>query len=295
MMLSGCHTPDIPPVEVAGNPDTSIQVLLLGTYHFANPGMDKHHLEVDDYLSEMRQKEIREVVDRLSPFKPTQVMVEQPSVRCRSIDSLYTGWREGRIRLNDIEGAANEIFQLGFSVAGKNNLHGVECIDEGGVWLGSYVDFVADTLGFASYLRREEASAKRVEEMNHRFAKQTVRENLIALNQWESILYNHDYYNRFAVMVRDTVGIYYKTRQMNQEIDGLNYIFRSFDFENIGVELVAEWYKRNLKIYRNILDRAKPGDRLLIIFGQGHIRYLHQMLEDHPDIEVVDALTYLEG
>ncbi len=45
-------------------------VMLLGIYHFSNPGHDTYHMEIDDYYSDGRQEEIREVVGILEQYKP---------------------------------------------------------------------------------------------------------------------------------------------------------------------------------------------------------------------------------
>jgi pheromone shutdown protein TraB len=68
---------------------------------------------------------------------------------------------------------------------------------------------------------------------------------------------------------------------------------RSFDFNNIGVELVAEWYKRNLFIYRNILENSNENDRILVIIGSGHIFYLNQLLENNSEFNMINPNEYM--
>jgi len=70
---------------------------------------------------------------------------------------------------------------------------------------------------------------------------------------------------------------------------------RSYDFNNIGVELATEWYKRNLFIYRNILERTEENDRILIIFGSGHVRHLNQLFDDNPKFKIVGANNILNN
>lgn len=52
------------------------EVLFLGTYHFANPGLDVVKAEVDDVLAPGRQAEIEAVVHGLAGFRPTRIAVE---------------------------------------------------------------------------------------------------------------------------------------------------------------------------------------------------------------------------
>lgn len=82
-------------------------------------------------------------------------------------------------------------------------------------------------------------------------------------------------------------------QEKEEEFEGLSYQMRSFDFNNIGVEMVAEWHKRNLFIYRNILEATEENDRVLIIIGSGHVRYLMQFLADNPAIEAMGANKFL--
>jgi len=55
-----------------------------------------------------------------------------------------------------------------------------------------------------------------------------------------------------------------------------------------GADLVADWYERNLRIYRNIvnIDR-KPEDRFFILFGSGHSKILQDLIEDSAGFELV--------
>src|SRR5215475_2019039 len=51
-------------------------VLVLGTFHMANPGHDIFNLKVDDVLAPRRQKEIGETVAELKKFRPTKIAIE---------------------------------------------------------------------------------------------------------------------------------------------------------------------------------------------------------------------------
>ncbi|WP_425390940.1 DUF5694 domain-containing protein [Ekhidna sp.] len=270
------------------------EVMLLGVYHFDNPGMDTHNMDVDDYYSERRQKEIEAVVSRLKAFNPTKILVEfQPHTQPK-LDSLYGLYNNGDIDLNEIPGGRNEVYQLGFRLAKEMDLNVPVAIDNDGFWLGDYVDFIADTLRYDSYTTSQEKRAKYIAERSERFQQNTILENLSSLNEWEEIMANHDYYNNVAIDVRDGEGIMFNYQELTSEIDGLPYFMRSFDFNNIGVEMIAEWYKRNLFIYRNILDQTQKEDRVIVIFGSGHVRYLNQMLSDNPEFNLVNPNQYLK-
>jgi hypothetical protein len=55
-----------------------------------------------------------------------------------------------------------------------------------------------------------------------------------------------------------------------------------------GADLIADWYKRNLRIYRNLMAlHLKPEDRVLILFGAGHAKILQDLVEDSSGMELV--------
>ena len=85
--------------------DTKTQVMLLGVYHFDNPGKDKHNLKIDDYLTEKRQQEISEVISLLSQFEPNKIFIELKPDSQEEIDSLYQLYAMDKLDLNELETA----------------------------------------------------------------------------------------------------------------------------------------------------------------------------------------------
>ncbi|MBK9419071.1 MAG: hypothetical protein IPN62_17765 [Flavobacteriales bacterium] len=69
--------PDPDAILVGSDPRP--QVLLLGTFHFGYPDMDKHVTAEDDrvdVLSPQRQQELTELLDAVMRFNPTKLCVE---------------------------------------------------------------------------------------------------------------------------------------------------------------------------------------------------------------------------
>jgi hypothetical protein len=60
-----------------------------------------------------------------------------------------------------------------------------------------------------------------------------------------------------------------------------------------GAEAVANWYRRNFKIAANLLAAVSPGDRVLLIYGSGHIPVLEHALSLNDDIVLLEAGPYL--
>lgn len=109
------------------------QVMVLGTYHMANPNQDYVMTDYRDVLDEGYQRQIEDVVARLLRFRPTQVAVEVEPGRIQPWQERYEAYRAGRL-----EPGRNEIEQLGFRLAagmGHACIHGIDCridLDIGG-------------------------------------------------------------------------------------------------------------------------------------------------------------------
>src|SRR5437764_12796722 len=66
-----------------------IQVIVLGTYHFANPGHDLHNMKVDSVLTPAKQAELADVASRLAKFNPTKIAVEARSDRSNFVTKKF--------------------------------------------------------------------------------------------------------------------------------------------------------------------------------------------------------------
>lgn len=275
--------------------DQQVQTMLLGMYHFNNPGMDEYNTEVDDYFTDQRQEEIADVVARIAKFKPTKIFVEATPKYQQLMDDRYQAFINGELDLKDLKNGRSETYQLGFRIAQACQLSGVHCVDAPGAWLGSKVNETAERLmpEFNASIDAEMEELMNAE--SSRFLKNTVGENLIVMNGQESIMLNHSYYNQLSVLVADPEkpsGLHFDTK----EIDGSDYTMIGVDENQVGAELVGKWYTRNIKIFSNIVRSIDAKDeRVLVIFGQGHIRPIQHFCEDHPILELVDPVDYLKG
>lgn len=74
------QTPDFKdPDHILVQGDNLPQVLLVGSWHFAYPGMDAHKTAEElrmNIRTEKRQAELDELLDYLARFKPTKIAVE---------------------------------------------------------------------------------------------------------------------------------------------------------------------------------------------------------------------------
>src|SRR5215210_6046828 len=91
--------------------DAKPEILVLGTFHMANPGRDVVNTQVDDVLSPKRQKEMTHLVEVLKKFRPTKIAIES-NVGSKRTPQEYANYVAGKYVLS-----RNEIDQLGYRLA----------------------------------------------------------------------------------------------------------------------------------------------------------------------------------
>ncbi|MFN7118502.1 MAG: DUF5694 domain-containing protein [Saprospiraceae bacterium] len=246
-------------------PKTKVKVMILGMSHFGNPNQDVVNLQMDDVLAEKRQKEIQAVTDKLAKFKPTKIALEIQPEQQNKVDQNYKDYKNGKYQLR-----RNEAEQIGYRLAKQLDLPRVHCVDATNHWFFDSLMTYAAQHGQAQMMQNAFAPVMQmVQEEEAYLRTHTIGEHLLKLNDPKQILKS----NAFYLSSFPKVG------------EGESYI---------GTELVADWYKRNMKIYTNVLRFAEEGDRILIIFGQGHARLLRHFFEDTFDFEIVEVTDYLK-
>ncbi|HEU4697774.1 MAG TPA: DUF5694 domain-containing protein [Gemmatimonadales bacterium] len=253
---------------VRGTRASAQQVLLLGTFHFDNPNLDRYkQRHAVDILSAQRQREVEAVVARLAAFRPTHVAVEWPRAKQAALDSLYREYRAGRYALGP-----SEVFQLGFRLAAR---------------LGHERVYAVDTERDASFIALARAREAELEAAD---AADTV------WNARYQRLYAHD----DSLKAVQPLGAH--LRHLNapariREGHGA-YLVRLFraggDSSYAGPDFTAGWYDRNLRIYRNLQRLgAAPTGRIVVVYGAGHLGVLRHLVESSPEFALVEAGRYL--
>jgi len=70
--------------------------------------------------------------------------------------------------------------------------------------------------------------------------------------------------------------------------------YTPYDFTGVDFE-TGRWFSRNLKIFRNIQRiETCPSDRLLVIFGSGHLNILNYLFECSPEYNLVRTNDFLK-
>lgn len=231
-----------------------------------NPGLDAINVEADDILSERRQKEIAELLDKLALYKPTKIAIEA--------DYKSTHWQERYKKyLNgDYKLGRNEIEQIGFQLAKRLNLPTLYPIDYpmlmGGL-LYSEIEYPKGKPQPTSEKANKEP--KPLSEEEKLLRKMTVTQYLIKENSKEEIEKSHRQYMEMLLP----------------------------DFENVAIytraDRVSNWYKRNLRMFSNLnrISEFNGQDRILLIVGSGHLKILKDFTRDSPQFCLIETGIYL--
>jgi hypothetical protein len=245
-----------------------VEVMLLGTYHFANPGRDVIKQEFDDVLLPKRQSELDSLAQRLAEWHPDRISIEWP---WSSFDSTQA--RYARFRAGTLAQSRNEVVQLGFRLAHRLSHPAVYPIDD-----DSFLD-LNDSLRAVDE-RRPEFKRTRdsitavlqatADSMNVWMRGTTITEHLWSMNT-DNALHGGNSLGMFGGYLASG--------------EGGNYG---------GPQFLAKWYERNFNMAHNLTRILKPGvRRILVIVGSGHVPPLRNILDEAPQFCPVSALSYL--
>jgi hypothetical protein len=237
-------------------PSARTEVLVLGTYHMANPGLDIVNTRADDVLAPKRQREIAELVAVLKTFGPTKIAVERnPNDERLARD--YANYVAGTHELT-----RNEIEQIGFRLAKDLGHRAVYGVDADGEFPHPRVVKYAKATG-----RSEEFDAifsdirEMVKAQDAYLASHTVLEALQYMNS--------------DARVAEGVGYYFRQAHFGEPWDWA------------GADLVSDWFRRNMRIFSNIVQLAHaPNERLLVIVGAGHLGWLQFAFASDPTVRL---------
>jgi Family of unknown function (DUF5694) len=232
------------------------EILVLGTYHMANPGRDVYNMQVDDVLSAKRQVEISELIEVLKKFRPTKIAVES-NVGSDRVPKAYADYLVGKHALS-----RNEIEQIGFRLA-KSLGHGtVYPVDVDGEFpYGRIANYARANGRSEEFDAIGEAIGRYVKTQNDYLASNTLLQTLLLINSDPS--------------VAEGMAAYYRFAHLSDPNDWA------------GADLNAEWYRRNIRIYSNIARLARsPDERILVVYGAGHLGWLQHSVASDPKMRL---------
>lgn len=254
----GATLPSVAQQSPAEKPATParVEVLVLGVYHMANPGRDIFNMKADDVLAPKRQAEMAQVIEVLKKFHPTKVAVES-DVEDDRIPKRYAEYLAGKYELS-----RNEVDQIGLRLAKELGHKTVYPVDvEGEFPFQRIVDY-AKASGRSKELdaMMGEIGAM-VKAQDQYLASHTVLETLLYMNADDK--------------VAQDVGFYYRDAYFGEPGDWA------------GADLVSDWFRRNMRIYSNVVKLAdSPNERVLVIFGAGHLGWLQHNFASDPTIHL---------
>jgi len=261
----------LPTAALAQTPEPEpVEVMILGTYHMGNPGQDVHNARIDPVTTPEKQAQLEAVAEGLARFRPTAVAVERIARdQSTMLDHRYPAFTPADLLTNP-----DERVQLGYRLAHRLHLERVYAIDE------------QDREGQPSYFPFEEVEAwaqangggqrlgamhgevaAMLADLERRQGSESVGQLLAAFNAPGRVASDQGFYARLMT-------------------------FGAGD-DQPGAVLNARWYARNAQIFARLMQVARPGDRIVVVYGAGHGYWLRQMVATHPGFRLVEPNDYL--
>lgn len=240
--------------------EAPVEVMIVGTFHMANPGQDLYNAKVDDMRVPARQAEIAKAVQEIARFRPTIVAAERSAAAAEDGFGKYLAQGDG--------GDNNEVAQLAYRLGREAGLHHVYGIDSDGDFPFEAVAEFAVSHGRQDVLDAAGAIGQSmVKGVEDHLREGSVGSTLRWLNRPDLIAEGNGFYRRIM-----QVGA---------------------GDEQPGAALLTAWYGRNARICAKMEQLAHPGDRIVVFFGAGHAHMLRQCVSETPGYRLVEANDYL--
>ncbi|MBS7255863.1 DUF5694 domain-containing protein [Flavobacterium branchiicola] len=242
------------------------QILLIGTFHYANPGTDIAKINTFNVMSEKSQKELEIMSDKIKKFGPDKIFVEWKFSKQAELDKFYNKNTDSLLKKDP-----NEITQLALRTAKKLNHKKMYGIDY-------RTRFPYDSLMMSMEKANQKDLMKRNTETTKGFQKddneQISKNSLINL-----MLYNNE---------KETLD-----KNIQWYLEVANRVGNADDFT--GASLVSNWYKRNLYMYSIIQKLTESTDnKIMVLVGGGHASIIRDFLAHDPAFEIVELSTVLK-
>ncbi|NVO31325.1 DUF5694 domain-containing protein [Hymenobacter lapidiphilus] len=242
------------------------ELLLIGSFHFHNPGADVAKMADVDVLTPKAQADLETITSQIAAFGPQKVFVEWEQKGQAELDELYARYRSGQYE-SYIRGRytkpstlnfylKNEIIQLAFRTAKKANLPRVYGLDY--VNTSFPYDSVRQSIKVAGQTALQQNLDAIFRAFEADFARKaqtfTLRQLLLDFNTPASLTANK--------------GMYLEVFNRAGAVDNF-----------VGAFLVSEWYRRNLYMYAILQKTVAPTDeRVMVLVGAGHAAMLRDFV-----------------
>jgi hypothetical protein len=236
--------------------DGKIRVLNFGTAHLSQTS-DANSSQID--LNDPNEKaDLKKLVEKIVQFKPTIICLELEPKNNDYIVSTYSDYvKDQTNRLN----YSDELNSIGLEVArlsGTNRIYGID--SQTGFDYPSLIEIANKKVADSFYILQVMDNYQRVNTLKFKDQFRTI-------NTRDYKMETFDLYNFLAT--QHTTG--------NQE----------------GVDEIAKFYQRNLKMYSNLNDiEMTENDRVFILLGATHTAYFDVFLENSPKFQLENPNEY---
>lgn len=246
-------------------PAEPARIMLVGMFHFANPGKDMVKSRVINVMAPSNQAYLDGLATRIAAYRPTDVLAECSPADQAKYEEKFRDYVAGRFQL-----PSNETYQIGFRVAKVAGLSGVTCFDE-------------DVIGWDSqpmfdYMDKHAPQTKQALEAMYKTLSESTDKEQSTLSLARLLQLAND-------PARDAInkGLYLRTNDVDA---GGGFA---------GADASASWWHRNFRMYANIQKIAAPGRRVVALAGQGHTAILKDLLAVDSLRQSEDVRGYLDA
>lgn len=257
-------------------PAEPVRVMILGTWHFANPGEDVHNMRADPVTTPQKQAELAAVAEALVRFGPTAVALERVARDpATMLDHRWPAFAP-ELLLSD----ADERTQIGHRLAHVAGITRVYAIDEQPA-AGEGIDYFP----YGAVVAWAEANGRAAELQAMQGPVMAYLADLEARQRTETL----------GALLADVNRPDHPFNGAGGQAFYYGFLRFGAGRDLPGAELNAGWYARNAKIFAKLMQVARPGDRIVVLFGTGHNYWLRHFVETTPGFELVEPGAYLAG
>ncbi len=251
------------------------EILLIGTFHFNNPGADVAQFKTFDVLKDETQKELEEIAQKIAAFNPTKIFVEWNYKEQKELDSLYGLYKAGKLYNKKLSNfyKTNEIFQLAFRAGKLNDNSQIDAID----YNKSNFPFekVMASIKKNNQTEIEEYITSIIQKYESDF-----NAKIVSNSSLKEILYE------------DNSKDYRK--EANEFYEKILTVGDDTDF--IGAYLTSEWNRRNLYMWSLIKKKTTLKDeRVMVLLGASHIANIKNLIDANENWKTVELIYVVEG
>jgi hypothetical protein len=274
-------------INVSGQvTEKKIKIILLGTFHF-NQTLDSNSRLHSNIFSPQRQKEVADIVDKLSKQKPDKIFLEFTPPFQNYYDSIYNNYLNGK-EPERLKTKANEIFQLGMKTAKKVGLKNVIGINYQPEELAENNFKPINTVDKA--LQDLYKAISNFEDTTRNNAKFYDLAYPLKIPKQDSLLQK-------STLTDFILQLNSSRRQQYEEYNNWNYFYSIGENNMSATDYVGTfWYGANVRNYNNILRKVDiDKDKCyLIIYGSSHISFLKYLFQMNPYFEILDLNNILK-